>query len=93
MLVVVVVVVAVFGVSLSFTTSSFPPFSDCVIFDETIVVRLQVMFVVMAPVLVLVTLLASEHSTLLTSSVSNQAVPVKEGVCSYCSAMSFVLVC
>ena len=93
MLVVVVVVLVVFDVSLSFTTSSFPPFSDCVIFDETIVVRLQVMFVVMALVLVLVTFLASEHSTLLTSSVSNQAVPVKEGVCSYCSAMSFVLVC
>ena len=52
MVMLVVVVVAVFDVSLSFTTSSFPPFSDCVIFDETIVVRLQVMFVVMALVLV-----------------------------------------
>ena len=90
---VVVVVVAVFDVSLSFTTSSFPPFSNCVIFDETFVVRLQVMFVVMALVLALVTLLASEHSTWLASSVANQAVPVEKGVCSYCPAISFVLVC
>ena len=68
MVIMLVVVVAVFGVSLSFTTLSFPPFSNCVIFDEIIVVRLQVMFVVMALVLVLVTLLASAHSTWLASS-------------------------
>ena len=67
----------------------FSSMQNCVIFDETVVVRLQVK----ALMPVLVALLLPQHSTWLAGSLANQAVAVEEGVCSYCPAMSFVLVC